>query len=333
VGETDVSLAELGPNQNQLQIDFIGLGYGSGEVLRYQYKLEGSDPDWSAPSDQRAVNYASLAPGVYRFLVRAINADGTPSASPATISFRVLAPMWQRWWFLALVASMIAAVAVVIHRVRVERLLELERVRMRIATDLHDDIGASLSQMAILTEVIKQQQAVTHPDGIQMLTQVAETSRHLVDTMSDIVWAIDPRRDELSHLIIRIGRFAAAVLGPKGISWDFETPPDEETIKLTPDQRRHVYLILKEAITNIARHSQARSAWLAIRVVDHNLEAKVRDDGCGLDGRGPNDEIRPAGGGHGLENMRARAKELDGQLQVESAPAEGVRVILTVPLK
>lgn len=315
-----------------MQIDFVGLSFAPGELLRYQYKLEGADRDWSASSEQRSINYANLAPGRYRFFVRAINSDGITSPQPGIVSFTILPPLWQRWWVLLLAVLSVALVGYIVHRSRVTRLIELERVRTRIATDLHDDIGASLSQMALLTEIIKQQHAVTNPEALRMLTQVADTSRRLVDTMSDIVWSVDPRRDTLSHLAQRIERFAAGTLGSKGIAWEFQTPA-EDTFKLTPDQRRHLYLIFKEAITNIARHADCTSASLAIAVRDHQLAAEIRDDGRGLHDARLSDDLRPAGGGHGLENMRARAAELRGHLQVESAAGQGTRLILKVPLK
>src|SRR5207247_4015299 len=108
LGETEMALGDFSPSENQLQLDFVALGFAPGEVLRYQYKLEGADADWSAPSEQRRVNYASLASGRYRFLVRAANSDGAYSAVPASVAFRILRPVWQRWWFLTLAAIAIA---------------------------------------------------------------------------------------------------------------------------------------------------------------------------------------------------------------------------------
>jgi signal transduction histidine kinase len=333
LGETDVPGLELGPNENQLQIDFFSLGFSLGEVMRYQYKLEGADEDWSAPTDQRTVNYASLSPGAYRFLVRAVNAAGLHSPTPATVAFRILPPVWQRWWFLTLMTVMIGLVGYAIHRYRVTRLLELERVRTRIAADLHDDIGSSLSRMAILSEVVKQRVAAASPESGQMLTHIAGMARELVDTMSDTVWSIDPRRDNLNTLILRIGRFASDVLDAKGIAYHVQSPPEPEKVKLTPEQRRHLFLIVKEAINNIMRHADCRSVWLTITIADHQLIAEIRDDGRGFTPAEQGDAEKPIRGGHGLENVRARAAALGGQLQIESAPGKGTQVKLVVPLK
>jgi len=182
LGSTEIPLLELADSQNNLQIDFFGIDFSAGGPLRYQYKLEGADQDWGVPTDQRTVTYARLQPGAYRFLVRAVNADGHASDKPAIVSFRILAPIWLRWWFISLAALLAGALFFSLYRYRMarlrevnvalaeakraeeelgrareERLAELERVRTRIATDLHDDIGASLTQIAILSEVAQQQ--------------------------------------------------------------------------------------------------------------------------------------------------------------------------------
>ena len=153
LGEQDVALADLAPDRNQLQIDFLALGFGSGEVLRYQFRLDGADDDWTAPGDQRTITYASLAPGRYRFHVRAVNSDGVVSDVPARVSFRVLSPIWRRWWFLALAAVVVVSAVAGLYRYRVRRLVEMANMRTRIATDLHDDIGANLTRIALLSEV------------------------------------------------------------------------------------------------------------------------------------------------------------------------------------
>src|SRR5215467_10754069 len=203
LGETDIVLANLAPDQNQLQFGYIGLSFAPGEMLRYQYMLEGADSDWSAPTGQRSVTY-NLAAGRYRFLVRAINSDGVASSMPASVTFRILPALWARWWFLSLAASGLAFGLYRFYRYRVARLLELERVRTRIATDLHDDIGSSLSRMAILSEVAKRRMETTEQEAASILTDIADSARAVVESMSDIVWAIDPRRDDLGNVVFRV---------------------------------------------------------------------------------------------------------------------------------
>src|SRR5438034_2567278 len=144
-------------------------------------------------------------------MVPAITGQGI-AGEPAVFEFRILPPIWQRWWFLTLAGALFGFMIYAAYRYRVARLIELERVRMRIATDLHDDIGASLSRMAILSEVVKQRTPTEHQESARMLTDIAESARGLVDAMSDIVWSIDPRRDDLRNVVLRVRQFASDVL-------------------------------------------------------------------------------------------------------------------------
>jgi Y_Y_Y domain len=152
LGAGKVPNIDFGPRQNQLQISFAGLAFAPGEVLAYQYRLDPSDLDWSEPGDERVVNYSDLAPGTYRFRVRLITGR-LVAGEPAELEFTIRAPFWQRWWFRLLLVVLAVGALYWLHRYRTMRILELERVRTHIATDLHDDIGSGLSQIAILSEV------------------------------------------------------------------------------------------------------------------------------------------------------------------------------------
>jgi len=332
LGVTEISVPALDPNQNLIQVDFFGLSFSAGEPLRYQYKLEGAGQDWSAPTEQRT-HEMSLGPGSYRFLVRAARPESRLSPAPASVAFRILPPIWRRWWFLTLAALSAGLLGYALYSYRLARLIALERVRMRIATDLHDDIGASLSRIAILSEVVKQQTGSLNLQTHRALTEIADSARGLVDAMSDIVWSIDPRRDDLKNLVMRVRQFAADVLEVQGVEWDFTVPPRLERIKLAPEQRRHLFLIFKEALNNIARHAHCATAALSVSMTHHQLLAEIRDDGRGLAGQPPNDPATNGRGGNGLRNMQARAAELGGRLEIASAPGQGTRLRLTIPLR
>lgn len=324
LGETELAGLVLNPSQNQLSIDFVGLGFAAGAGLKYQYKLVGANEQWSAPTDQRTINYASLSSGRYQFQVRAVTSDGMVSSTPATITFTILRPFWQQWWFIALAALLIGLIAATIIRNRVARLIELERVRTRIAADLHDDIGAGLSRIAILSEVARHQVPPDAPVG-KPLSVIAGASRDLVDSMSDIVWAINPNKDQLSDLVQRMRRFASDLFTARQIEFTFAAPGEEQTLKIGADLRRQVFLIFKEAVNNIARHSDCTEAEIEMRIENRWLIMKVLDDGPGFD---------PAriSEGLGLASMRARAQSLGGELQIVSNHGNGTRVLLKVPL-
>lgn len=329
VGQVEVVPLELDYTQANLQIDFYGFSFAPAERMRYQHKLEGADDTWSAPAAERTVTYANLAPGSYRFLVRAINADGVASSVPAAVPFRIAPPLWARWWFGAGLLLLFGAGVYTVARAVYLRKLELERVRTRIASDLHDDIGASLTRISMLSEVARRQNGGSDSNTAHRLTQIAEDARGVIDSMSDIVWAIDPRRDDLASVFERVRSFASDTLGTSGVHWHLTAAPQLERHHLTPEQRRALYLIFKEAVSNIARHADCRNASCEITVERQELVAVVEDDGRGL----PVEQQENGRGGRGLLNMRARAAELGGRLEIESRPGNGTRLRLRLPLR
>lgn len=233
-------------------------------------------------------------------------------------------------WFLAVVAAILAAGAFVAARVRADRVLALERVRARIAADLHDDIGSSLSRISILSEVARRKVPAGEADAL--LAEIAETARSLVGSMSDAVWSIDPRQDDLRNVVARIRTFATDVLDGKGITWTFDAPT-EPGARLAPETRRELFLVFKEAVTNVARHSGARSAAIRLDLLGGSVTLEVADDGRGFDSGPARDLDSSLRRGRGLLNMKVRAKRMGGSLSVESKPGRGTRLVLVLPVK
>jgi len=332
LGVTKLGDLRFEANKNQFEIKFVSLGFRSGDVLRYQFMLEGADRDWSAPTNQRLVNYANLKPGSYRFRVRAVNADGLVSNEPAFVAFTIVPPVWQRWWFSALIAIALVAGTHLIYRYHTRRLIELERVRTRIATDLHDDIGASLSKIAILSDVAGQQLATMKDSPVAgPLVQIADTSRDCVDSMSDIVWAVNPQRDHLSDLTHRMRRFAEDLLDAKGIEFRVQSSVEDKDVHLGADLRREVYLIFKECINNLVKHSACTEAALTFSLSGSWLVVSIADNGKGFE---PVSDASSDGmGGHGLASMQRRAAAIGGSLTIESDRGQGTNITLKVPLR
>jgi ligand-binding sensor domain-containing protein/signal transduction histidine kinase len=326
LGETEIAALELGPDQHQIQLDFVALGFSPGEGLRYQYKLEGASEDWSQLADQRLVNFANLAPGRYRFLVRAVNADGVMSEPPASFSFTILPAVWQRWWFVALIAALAGLIAYALYRYRVNQLLKVERVRTRIASDLHDDIGSSLSQISIISEVVRTQLTRDNPAFAAPLSTIAQTSRELVDSMSDIVWSINPKRDNLFDLVYRMRHFSMDTLAAQEIDFDFNAPDSLPETKIETDMRREIFLIFKEAVNNAIRHSRGSYVKIELSFENGALQLAVKDNGTGFD-------TTKNHRGHGLSSIRQRAERIGGELEINSTPGAGTEVTLQAPLK
>jgi ligand-binding sensor domain-containing protein/signal transduction histidine kinase len=314
---------ELAATQNNLTIAFVAPNYQDVNKLLYQYKLEGVDEDWSAPTEERSVTFGSLAAGKYHFLVRAINQNGATSPQPALFEFRILPPIYLRWWFIA-ASLLVAGLAIYsLYRTRIRRLLEMERTRTRIATDLHDDIGANLTRIALLSEVANQQPG---NDKVKtLLPSIADIARESVASMNDIVWAISPEHNSLVDLTRRMRRHAEEVFAFRDIDLDFTAPTADSDLKLSVGARRDLLLIFKEAVNNAARHSLCTKIEIEFRCDHLGLHLRVKDDGQGFD---------PAvvkSSGHGLRSMTRRAAALGGALTIQSSA--GTTVEFALPLR
>ena len=322
-GSAVVDGIQLVPGGNRLSIQFVGVAVGIERELRYQYQLEGSGGAWSAPTTNRVVTYAGLGAGDYTFIVRATDANGTVSGPPAQVRFSVLPPVWQRGWFIGGAILLIAAATAGVQRQRIRRRRAVEAFRTQVARDLHDDVGAGLSQIAIMSEVLHRQ--APSADG---LTEIARVARSLRDAMSDIVWAVGPKTDRPANLINRMRQSAFTLLDFEGLRVNFETPPtaDLDRLELSPEVRRHLLLIFKEAITNVARHARASQLTVTVAIEKRELVLTIRDNGIGFDPQGVQR-------GHGLDNLTQRAHAIGATLTIESAPDPGTTVSVRYRLR
>jgi signal transduction histidine kinase len=312
---------ELTPDEDQLQIQFAAPGAPDNEGLRFEFRLNDTGGVWSSPSFERTVNYYKLPPGPYRFQVRAVM-TGEPAGIPAEFDFIIQPHFWQRWWFRLLMLSALVGAAFSWHRYDLRRRLEIEHVRTRLAADLHDDLGASLTRVVILSEVAQRKTTSGDPEVGWRLIEIADVARGLADGMSDLVWSIDPRRDDMPSLLSRVREFASDVLEPQGIAWSLHAAESIETVALSADRRWHLFLIVKEAINNAARHSRCSSVAIALAAANGCLSASIADNGCGLTAEDA------TAVGNGFVNMRKRAAALQGELLVHSTPGSGVQIEL-----
>jgi signal transduction histidine kinase/ligand-binding sensor domain-containing protein len=362
-GQSAVAGLDLSSAQSNLQIRAVGVG----SKMRYQYRLEGSGNDqWSTPDPNPVFNFANLAPGSYTFVVRAISAAGIPSTTPASVSFVINPPFYRTWWFYGLVAMIVVGSVIALDRYRVsktrqiqaayddlrrsekerrlaeaaleksreDRLAELERVRTRIATDLHDDIGSSLTQIAVLSQAAHSQAGQNDARIAGPLERISDVSVELVNAMSDIVWAINPRRDNLRDLVQRMRRFAADIFTAKGIRFEFHAPPSDNKLAIGANIRREVFAIFKEAVNNVARHSGAANASIELTVSGEKLSLVVEDNGRGFDPEAllHMSQAPESGGGNGLVNIRRRTGDLGGHCEIVSSENGGTTVKLEIPL-
>jgi len=301
----------------QLEIRYTALSFSAPKQVRFRYRLEGFDRRWIEAADQRMIDFSHLPPGRYTFEVTACNNHGVWNENGARLSFQVLPLFWQTAWFKLLIGLVVVAVMIVFYRVRLARLRALERLRQQIARDLHDEVGANLGSISLLTEVMEQR---PQPGD---LAQIRSTADQTVDTLRDLVWIINPSHEHLSDLIARLKQIAAVMLA--NLIYEFAEMEQANNIKLSLELRRNVPPLFKEVLNNIRKHSQASRVVIRLYCQDGNLVLEVRDDGVGFD-------VAKKRSGDGLKNFQNRAAEMRAELTVTSQPKNGTIVKLTAPI-
>jgi ligand-binding sensor domain-containing protein/two-component sensor histidine kinase len=331
VGGKELDLAPhtgLAYDQNHLVFEYVLMNPFRESATRYRTQLVGLESEPTAWTPEPRREYTFLPDGEFTFKVWGMDAAGNVSR-PVEVPFEIYPAWWRTWWafslYLLLTAGVVALFAYVIYRYRLQRIIEIERVRTRIATDLHDDIGASLSQISILSEVLAHKQN-GNLDNREALKMIAETSRDLTGAMSDVIWSINPNRDRLRDLIQRMRRFASDVLSPRDIDFQFLTAEFETNEKLDVDIRQQIYLVFKEAVNNAVKHSGCTRLRAELRSDNDRYVLLVTDDGKGFR---PNE----SGEGNGLFNMKNRARAAGGRLELETEEGKGTRIVLTIPHK
>jgi signal transduction histidine kinase/ligand-binding sensor domain-containing protein len=300
----------------------------------YTYLLEGSgDPAWSTPSIQSNINFVNLPPGKYTLRVAARFPTGLYPEQSAAYSFVIRPPWWQTWWFRSAAILVLAGVVLLSirgytarrltkQRIALEKKQAIEKERTRIATDMHDDLGAGLSRIKFLSETIgikKQQQLPIEEE----ITGIREYSHEMIDKMGEIVWALNEKNDSLSDLLSYTRSYASEYLLQAGIRCTVEAPGEFPSRFVSGEFRRNVYLTIKEALHNVVKHSAAERVYIRLEV-GRELAITIRDDGTGFD----SNHIRPFS--NGLQNMQKRIRDIGGTLSIRSG--SGTTLYLSVPL-
>ncbi|MDQ3277653.1 MAG: histidine kinase [Bacteroidota bacterium] len=306
--------------QSGFRFLFTAVNLQNGQDNVYAYRLKGADRRWTEIGKTQEVTFHNLAAGRYVFEVKARNPEGIWS-QPATWAFTIERPYYQQWWFYILLAATITATGYSLYRYRLNRILMLYQMRSRISRDLHDEVGSTLSSISIMNEMAK-----AKANGNAALNEkIADNLQKVQNSMQYIVWAVNPRNDDLDHLLLRFSQVAQDMLEAKGIVYDFTTPADSEGLKLSMEHRREVYLIYKEWLNNIIKYSGCTKVDIRFSLKGKNVYLRIADNGKGFD-----TSINHPG--NGLRNMEERAKAVKGSLFIFSEEGRGSVLELKVPL-
>ncbi|MCU0797219.1 MAG: histidine kinase [Akkermansiaceae bacterium] len=324
----------IGPGSVRAAFSFNGLSLSAPEDVTYKTRLIGIDEDFRFVGSSQEARYEALPPGRYRFEVHAINGDGIATIRPAGISIDVQPHLWQTPWFITLCVLAGTAASVIIGGWIVRRRLKqrldalrlkgaLENERSRISRDLHDDLGASLTELSILSSLTAESTA--DPSARNSIQQISGKARHVVAALDEIVWATNPTEDSLRSLVDYLAAFAREFLASAQIPLRTQIERQIPEVAIGPRRRHNVFLATREAINNAVKHGQPSAMDLQISIENQLLVIRIRDDGRGF-------HVDYAESGNGLTNLRTRMRECGGDCSLESAPRRGTTVTLTLPV-
>ena len=340
------SSLRIPPGRHRFEFRYTGLSFVAPEKVSFKYRLQGLEREWTDAGTKRMIIYSYLPPRNYQFQVMACNSDGVWDTMGATLTFIVQPFYWQTWWFRTgaglSAAALLSGGALWFARRRMRRKLEglerqraIERERARIARDIHDNFGASLTRISLLSQ--SAQGELQNPgQAVTQLNRIYDTSRELTRALDEIVWAVNPEHDTLDSLGSYLGKFAQDFLGSITIRCRLDLPTQLPSWPVTAEVRHNLFLAFKEALHNIVKHAAASEISISLTTDADTFALTVRDDGCGFDPAAVPAEPRRVPGrpasGNGLINMRRRLEKIGGRCEIQSAPGQGTGVKFIVPV-
>jgi len=307
----------------------------AGEGL-YSFFLEGYQLRWSKPSAFSEFSYRNLPPGEYRLLAKCADAWHNWSEPVLLLSVSLKPPFWKTRWFLVLfIAIIVTSTALIVRRINslrfrrkikeLEQQHAIEKERLRISKDMHDEVGASLTRISILSELARRKN-IEPGQSLKVIDQISEIAGNVVDEMSEIIWAMNPRNDRLDSFAAYIRQYASTYLETAEIQVAFDFPDDVPALPMSSEMRRNLFLTIKEALHNVVKHSAADSVKLVLKTEKNRVFISITDTGAGFD------RASAKTGGNGLHNMQRRVEDCGGQYRLMSQPGEGTLIEMTITL-
>jgi len=293
----DLEPIKLSYKQNMITFDFAALNFTNSILNQYAYRLEGFDDHWIYCGNKQSATFTNLDGGTYTFHVKAANNDRVWNEEGAKVVITVKSPFWETWWFYLLCVLAISAILYGAYRFRIQQLLRLQQMRLRISRDLHDDIGSTLSSINMISSMANER-SPNDRKVPELFQTIANASHQAMELMNDIVWSINPKNDRMEMILIRMRQYASEILEAAQIGFSLDMDESCQQVSLPIEKRKDFYLIFKEAINNMAKYSNAKSAAIRMGYQHRILTLSIADDGIGFDA----DKIHS---GNGLKNMKA----------------------------
>ncbi|MDP3148087.1 MAG: two-component regulator propeller domain-containing protein [Ignavibacteria bacterium] len=312
----------LNNDQNFISIEFAALDLTPNQKHTFEYMLKGIDPGWVNSGSRTTAFYTDLQHGRYTFFVKASNADDVWS-KPISLSIIVLPAWWMTWWFRLLVIVAVILIGIFVYEYRINQLLKIERIRYNIASDLHDEIGSNLSSISVDGQMLLRSTSLNNIDR-ELSFDISKTAMETIDAMRDIIWFINPKNDAGEDIIFKMKETAARLL--VGMEWSFNFSHGIRLDHFSLDERRNIFLIYKEVLTNVVRHAEAKKCSVDLIKESNMLDIIIQDNGKGFD-------VKNVKQNYGLLSIQKRADNISAKLELTSEVGKGTRVLLKVQTK
>jgi len=290
-----------------LELYFGSTDYSDPLRNIYLYRIAGLSDKWVSLEDRHILNLSGIPVGEYVVEVRALNPRGTASANILKFNLKVIQPFYKEWWFYFLIMLGIATVIFIVYRIKIQTVKSMHQLRVKIASNLHDEVGSLLTRITMFSDNLRYSRNNEEQRNMK-LEKIASLSRNATNSMSDVLWAIDARNDFTGNLLDRMHEHAEEMLLPMQVNIEFNTQDVNHKQYIYSEMRREMYLIFKEAVNNIAKHTNAQNVWVSFRQTDNNFSLVIENDGISPDNKNYNT-------GQGLENMKLRARRINASIE------------------
>ncbi len=328
-------------DKEQFVIEYVGVSLSDGELIEYQYRLKDVVQNWSLWTRDRRISFAGLKPGTHTFEVQAINSDGFISEQPAQITFTIVAPIWQRWWFLSGAFFLVLAGIFVLviryistqklrqklEKIKQEQALQNERALTResISRDLHDEIASTLSGIGYFVQAVEKESGI-QPNSKKYLSLIKESTDEILESIRDIIWSLNPENNNWQAVLAKCRRFTSDLCESKSIKYTIEFPENISSNILPLESMKNFWLIYKEIVTNAIRHSGCTNLNISIQIKEDSVFLmEIRDNGKGFD-------VKEVKRGSGLSNIHSRIKVMGGESELITLQEKGTYWKIIFPL-
>lgn len=313
--------------QNFFSIEFTSLDFTSPGKNIFEYKLEGVDKDWVKAGTRNFANYTDITNGNYKFRLKGSNSSGIFNPKEVVLSIIIAPPFWKTWWFRFLGLLVLAILLYSIHKYRLNKVLEVERTRNRIARDLHDEVSASITGIVYFADAVKSEVKEKETPALKKLIGlISESATQIQESMSDIIWSINPDNDDWNIVLPKLRRYASDLCESKNINYNISIPENINSKTLRMDQRHDFWMIFKEIVTNAVKHSNCDYLSVLINITDDTLMLEVSDNGKGFDASSVPSQ------NNGLKNIHSRVKALGGKDELITSSGKGTTWKIFIPV-